>query len=230
MDKELAGKGVPQPKKKAYVKKTPSQAAKIASLQKQVNSMKRAVEYKITDTSLSFNFDTTGEVPATGQLCLIAGGSSSSTRIGNQVTLKSIQIRASVGFVPGAAATASSTAHLYIVLDKQANGAAATAANVFTGTNFATALRNSDLWQRFTILKHWKHTFTPNAGVTTGYNNVQYALDFYKKLNLPLKYNGASGVIGEVMTNNIFLLAGTDGASDDTIQFSGNCRVVFTDD
>jgi len=203
---------------------------KVAVLQKQVRRIQRAEELKSLDTTLSFNFDATGEIPATGQLCLIPQGSADAERIGRNALVKSLQIRANVGFVPGAAATASSTAHMFIVLDRQTNQAACTVLDIFSATNVGIGMRDRANDKRFKILKHWYHTFTPTAGVSGAYNNVQYAMEIYLgKLNIPMSFTGATGAIGEITTNNIFLVAGTEGASDDTISLSGIARVTFTD-
>lgn len=215
--------------KKVYTKRAPSQAAKIAKLQKQVNSMIKDREIKSFDTALAFNIDGTGEIPATGQLCLIPQGATAETRNGAKCVIKSIQIRASIGMVPAAAGTASSTAHMFIVQDRMCPAAAATVAQVFTSTNLALALRNITNYSRFTILKHWWKTFTPTSGATGNYNNEQYAFEFYKKVNIPLEFNATAGAVTELTRNNIFIIAGTDGASDDIMSVAGTCRVCFDD-
>lgn len=202
---------------------------KVAVLQKQVRGLQRSEELKSLDTALAFNVDATGEIPATGQLCLIPQGAADGQRIGRKVSVKSFQIRASVGFVPAAAATASSTAHIFVIQDRQCNGAAAAVLDVFSSTNLAIAMRDRVNDSRFRILHHWYHTFTPSAGVTTAYNNDQCAWQHYQKVNFPLEFSGAAGAIGEIATNNIFLMASTEGASDDAIQVAGIARVTFTD-
>jgi len=65
----------------------------------------RGAELKFFDTSLSFLFDTTGEVPATGQLVLIPQGVTESTRVGRKCVIKSVHLKGITQGVPGAAAT-----------------------------------------------------------------------------------------------------------------------------
>lgn len=202
----------------------------VVALTKQVRLMKSNTELKNLLTALSFNIDQTGEIPATGQICLVPQGAADGQRIGRQCTIKSIQVRASIGFVPGAAATASSTGHIYVILDRQCNGAAAAVLDVFTSTNLATCMRDLANIKRFQVLYHWKKTFTPPSGVTTAYNNQQSTLDFYKKCNYKLEFDSTAGAITEIQSNNIFIMAGTDGASDDIMSVSGNARICFTDD
>nr|DAV45128.1 MAG TPA: capsid protein [Cressdnaviricota sp.] len=190
----------------------------------------RPGELKFFDTALSFNVDGTAEIPATGQLCLLGRGDDPGNYVGRQFTLKSIAIRGSAGMVPAASVTASSTAFFYLVLDKQANGAAAGVTDVFDGTNLATAFHNLDNASRFTILKKWKHTYNPSAGVSGAYNNNQWHFEVYKKCNILFQMDGAiGGDITHLKTSNVFLIAGTDGASDDIIQVSGQARLRFTD-
>lgn len=185
-------------------------------------------ELKFFDTSLSFNVDQTGEVPVTGQLCLIPQGVTESTRVGRKCVLKSILIRFSVLQVPAAAATSADCGAIYLVLDKQTNGAAATAADVFTGTNFPIALHNLSNSGRFVILKKWVWTEQAMSGVTTAYNQSVKHYEFFKKCNIPLEFSSTAGAITELRSNNVFLLAGAQ-FTDDLMQVAGNCRVRFSD-
>jgi len=186
-------------------------------------------ELKFFDTTNAFAFDATGEVPATGQLNLIPQGVTESTRVGRKCVIKSIQMRGIVLLQPAAAAVSASTAYLYVVLDKQCNGAAAAATDVLTGTNFSQAFHNLSNSQRFVVLKKMKWTLQPSAGVTTAYNNVARSYDWYKKCNIPLEFSSTTGAITEIRSNNIFLLAGSDGQTDDLINLAGTCRVRFSD-
>lgn len=185
-------------------------------------------ELKFFDTALDFMFDTSLEVPATGQLNLIPQGVTESTRVGRKCVLKSILMKGNMVFVPAAAATAAGIARLWLVLDKQANGAAAAATDVFTSIDTAVCLRNLSNSERFVILKKWMWTFNSPAGVTTAYNNVRRLFSFYKPCNIPLEFSSTTGAITELKTNNVFLMAGSDNV-DDLVTFHGNCRVRFSD-
>lgn len=186
----------------------------------------RLDETKYFDTTLSFNVDSTMEVPATGQLVLIPQGDTATTRDGRQCTLTSIQIRASCIFVPAAAATAATWMSLYLVLDKQCNGAAAAVTDVFTSANSSLAMFNLDNSDRFQIIKKWQYDFNAVAGATTAYNNVQRHIEWFKKINIPMNYSSTAGAITEIRSNNLFLVAGAQN-SDDLIQVGGVCRVRF---
>lgn len=186
-------------------------------------------ELKFFDTSNSFAFDATGEVPATGQLVLIPQGTTESERIGRKCVIKSIMMRGFCNFAPGAGATALTNCYMYVVLDKQCNGAAATVTDVFTGNNLAVAMHNLSNSQRFVILKKMRFTFNAMAGVSTAYNSMVKAFEFYKRCNIPLEFSSTTGAITEIRSNNIFLLAGSDGNSDDTVTLAATTRVRFSD-
>lgn len=186
-------------------------------------------ENKFFDTALSFAFDATGEVPATGQLNLIPQGVTESTRVGRLCVLKSIQLRGQFLFQPGAGANAATTAYLYLVMDTQCNGAAAAITDVLTSNAMVGALVNLNNSMRFRILKRFVVPLVACAGVTTAYNQTLVPLDYFKKLDVPLDFSSTTGAITEIRSNNLFLLAGSDGNSDDLIAFGGNARVRFSD-
>ena len=77
-------------------------------------------EKKFFDTTVSFQVDTTAEVPATGQLNLIVQGDTESTRDGRVCHVKSIHFRGLAQFAPGAAATASTVGYMYCILTSSA--------------------------------------------------------------------------------------------------------------
>lgn len=191
------------------------------------NSGQRGSEKKFFDTALSFNFDSTGEVPATGQLTLIPQGDTESTRDGRKATIRSIQIRGHVQLVPSTGATSNDIAYIWVVQDTQCNGAAAAFTDVFSGTVADTCLINLNNSGRFRILKKIVVPLNPMAGTTTAYNNLMYPVECYLKCNIVVDWSSTTGAITEIRSNNIFLLAGSAGA-DDASNFVGNARLRFT--
>lgn len=188
-------------------------------------------EVKFFDTALNWNFDATMEVAATGvlgQLNLIPQGVTESTRVGRKCVLKSVYIKGNMTLVPTTAATAACAAYVWVILDKQANGALALIADVFTTTDVTTCLHNLANSQRFVVLKKWKRIFNSPAGVTTAFNNVRLDVEKYIKCNIPLEFSSTTGAIGEIKSNNVFCVYGQSGG-DDIIQMTGTCRVRFSD-
>lgn len=181
------------------------------------------------DTDLSFSFDATGEVPATGQLCLIPQGNGPTVRNGARAQIKSIQLRAVVVLAPGAGA-GSDGYELYVVHDKQANGAAAGVSDVFTGSNLSTAMLNLNNSHRFRVLKHWHIDFNASAGVVGALAPQVHQLDSFDRLDIPVTWSGATGALTEITSSNIFLMAGSSGLSDDVATLTGTARLRFDDD
>ncbi len=190
----------------------------------------RGVERKFFDTAISFTADSTGEVPATGQLTLIPQGVTESTRVGRKAFIHSINGHGKMTLSPGAAANGSASVFMYLILDKQANGAAAGVTDVFTGTGLSTALHNLVNSQRFIVLKKWNLAFNAGAGVTTAYNTTVKLWTLYKRFkSLPIEYSSTTGAITEIKSNNLFLMAGTGGLTDDLVSINGTIRLRFTD-
>ncbi len=198
-------------------------------------SIPKTGELKFFDTAISFTVDATAEVPATGQLTLIPQGVTDATRVGRKCTIKSVYINGSVSFVPGATATAAMVMHLYIMLDKQANGAAATVSGdsgIFTGTNLSSALQNLSNAGRFQTLRHIIVTLNPAGGVASAWNIVIEQFSAYIRCNLPIEYDAsaATGAITTIRSNNIFLVAGGAGTNfDDNATVTANARLRFSD-
>lgn len=184
-------------------------------------------EKKFFDTALAFNFDSTLEVPATGQLALIPQGDTESTRDGRKATIKSVQIRGVVSVPPAAGAAIAGSCWMWLVLDTQANGAAAAATDVMTSAAAADCLLNLNNSGRFRILKKWAWNWAPTAGVSTAWANKTFNVEFFKSCNIDMDWSSTTGAITEIRSNNIFLLAGQSGIGDDIPTFAGNARVRF---
>lgn len=191
-------------------------------------------ELKFFDNAISFNVDSTNEIPATGQLLTIPQDDTQSGRDGRKIVVKSLLFNGSAIFSPGAGATASTNACMYLVQDKQANGAAATVADdntgIFTasGSNAINAVRCLANSNRFRILKKWAWSMNPGAGATTAYNIVHQHLNCFIKCSIPIEYDASvtTGAVGSIRSNNLFLVAGSQSA-DDLITVTGTLRVRF---
>jgi len=184
-----------------------------------------ATELKFFDTQIDTPIDTTGENIA--NLCTITQGDGPSSRDGRKAVIKSIQIRGYMYFVPAATATASALVNMWLVLDTQTNGVAATAnSDLFTSNAFATAMLNLDNSGRFRILKHWNLAFNSNAGATTAFNNVVKPIEYYQTCNIPIDWSSSTGDISEIRSNNLFLCAGGT-LQDDKVTFTATVRLRF---
>jgi len=187
-------------------------------------------ELKFFDTTLSYNVDFTAEVPATGQVCLIPQGVTESTRVGRKCVIKSIGVKAIVNCTYGAGTTVKGCTSMWLVLDKQCNGAAAAATDVTDGGPLPYAQMNLANSSRFVILKRWDHVWYPKAGVSTAWGDESRFINYFKKCNIPLEFDSTTGAITEIKSNNVFLLAGCSGSPlDDLVSVAGNVRLRFSD-
>jgi len=195
-------------------------------------------EVKFFDTAVSFNADSTAEVPATGQWALIPQGDTQSTRDGRLARIKSIQFRGQIEGTNGAGSVARVRGAIYIwvILDRQANGAAAAVTDVFTGTAAQNMLLNLNNSKRFKILhkevvapQTWG--FYDSTVVTEG--TFAVPLEFYiPNVNILMDWDSTTGAITEIKSNNIFIIAGVSQVAngttlDDEYLVSGNARLRF---
>lgn len=213
--------------KKARPKKKKS-SKKLSSWESRFVGKGSTQEHKYFDTALNFTIDSTGEVPSTGQLCLITQGDAGNQRDGINCHLESISIHAFLNYVPSTATSASTIAVILLVQDTQCNGAAATAGDVMNSTDFQSGHRNLTTGNRFKILKRFQFVLTATAGVSAAYNTVIAPWDYYSKLNIPMKFSNSTSSVADVESNNLFLLA-SSLQSDDLITVNGEVRLRFTD-
>lgn len=188
-------------------------------------------EVKFFDTIMGFQVDSTGEVPATGQLSLIPQGDTSTTRDGRQATITSVQVNAALTWRPGTVAEPTGCTKISLILDKQCNGSAASSAEMFTNDNVAFGMINLDNNDRFTIIKQWTHNWNSmGINATTSVHNPQCKwIRWYKKTDIPMSWSGATGAITEIKSNNLFLYAGATSnlTIDDQVSCSGTVRLRF---
>jgi len=181
--------------------------------------------------------DTTPEVPAgAAQWDFVALGTGPQNRIGRSILCKSLQLRGTLRFVPGATTRGTATVVMYVMLDTQANGANPAAADVFSqeagGTfNMVTAMINLENAQRFKVLKKFRVTFNSQAGASAAYAQVTKNIDWYHKCNIPFDYDttGTGGAIADMKSNHIFIVWGADADADDLVEANLYTRIRFID-
>lgn len=184
-------------------------------------------ELKFLDTAVGITLDTT--VEQVTSLNLVTQGDANNNRDGSVIQVKSVQITGRVANVPAAAATSAGIAYIWVVLDKQPNGAAPTVTDYLTSTTASTAMPLVNNQYRFKTLGRIVIPLNSQAGVTTAYNNQSQNVDWYYKFKKPLeiRFNGNAGTVADVTSNNIHLIAGAADA-DDIIAFNATFRIRFT--
>ncbi len=171
----------------------------------------------------------------TGTINIIPQGVKENERVGRKCTIKSINwvgtltlpIRDAQG-VP----SEGDKLRIILYLDKQANGAAATQADLLE-SNSTDSFRNLANSGRFQFLYDKVHvlnypSLASDGAAVVSSNAFQKRLKFFKTCNIPIEYdNSAStGVLTTIRANNLgILLLGTDS----TIGIESKFRLRFSD-
>lgn len=200
----------------------------VRSLQSYVSGLKPEVKY--TDTSLSSeNVTTAGTVV---HVTAIAQGDTIATRTGDQINVRSIDIRGSLDIPSGATPTAFGYYRVALVQDKQqVADTAPTAAAIFTSTAPEFLLPNVAALDRFKII-YLSQLFDPRMMVadtdfTSGVPPTQMPVfSFSWTGNIKVRYNGTAGT--DIQKNGLFVVFLTSEGGN-TVDFRGLCRVGFTD-
>lgn len=193
------------------------------------------VELKFFDTAFDDAVVATGGTVGTS-LNLIPQGTEENRRIGRVAFIKKIALRYSVTLPTSTVATATSdTLRFLVVLDRQANGAAATwgdiikvsggAANVIGYNNLANKMRFKILMDK--VINIRASGFAGN-GTANDSGQTMITKSWYKRFKKPMRieFSLTTGAITEVRSNNIFL---AQVAKEGLIFLETFTRIRFTD-
>lgn len=192
---------------------------------------------------------TSGEMDPTSLDCLNcpAQGDNNSERIGNKITIKKITVR---GFLTRGGSTVavgnpmplSIKCVVALVLDKQTNGAQLNAENVYLPTGSLTGsttnmLRDPEFLERFQVLRQFVYVLPAgSAAQDTAGGNIQSGgtgthFDFFvDKLNIPVRFNGTTSVVGSIVNNSLHIIAFADkGSGINVATIDYNARITYTD-
>ncbi len=161
-------------------------------------------------------------------------GTSESQRIGRKATIKNVHCRYNLSLnEQDAVATPASgdTVRFIVFLDKQCNGATAATTDILESDNYQS-YRNLANIGRFDILYDKMHVLkfltlaSDGAGVVSS-ANVEMNSSVNLKCNIPVEFNGTTGVIAEIRSNNIgFLIISRVG---NLVVLDSHWRLRFTD-
>lgn len=152
----------------------------------------------------------------------IAQGTSALTRIGRKIMLKSLLLTGHITMQPTPGTSLNDIVYLYIILDRQANGAYPAIADIWSEVVPAACLRNLDTAKRFKILKTMMWTLNASDASTP----VIQDFEIFLKMNKWIDFSSDTGAITEIKSNNILCVWGSDfGVST----IAGSSRVRFTD-
>ncbi len=197
-----------------------------------MNYASRSGELKFHDVDLDDAVVGAG-VNVTATVNIIPQGVTEVQRVGRKCTLKSLWWRYQVTLPTQDAIgvpISGDTLRIILYLDKQANGATALNTDVLESTD-VHSFRNLANSGRFVFLCDKLHTLnyramaSDGAGVVSQGKVVQDFV-FYKNMNIPIEFNGATGAIAEIRSNNIgVILASNLGI----IGFNSKIRLRFSD-
>ncbi len=190
-------------------------------------------ERKFIDKDVAnFTIAVTGN-SGTASLNLIASGTGESQRIGRKAVLLQIDLRGYMVHLGASASTGplADPVTVYMILDKQANGAQATWADVFD-TAHPLSFRNLANKDRFTVLGTKRFVMQTLAGggdIGASNSNWTNNAKFYSmhwQGKIPVEFNNTTGAITEVRSKNVFLLFISETGTASTLY---KTRVRFTD-
>lgn len=225
------------------------QNKRIHRLEKKVKQIEYDTEVKHLDyVFTAVEMSDSGSVGNTLLVNGLAQGTTSFTRIGDEVNFTSIQVRGTISHqLNNPALNHSPTYRLIIVRDMQPNGAAMTFGNLLDLsliTEPVYAPRNMDYIDRFKIYYDkvgvlnpnfqfiTSGTGTPLITTTTQVGDVARSIKFFKKLNFKTNYGLANaGNISDIARNSLYFLFISDetGASNNGPLFNGGMRLYYKD-
>lgn len=169
-------------------------------------------ERKYLDTQSSLLAPGTTAVVASDYFQLIPRSTDASGRIGQACTLERIQINGSIRHLPGAAANPSDVLYMWLVLDKECNGATATLSDMFVGTAPEFLHMNIGNSNRFSILKKWIVPLNVQGGERNSTSSLNIALPWeaYIKCKIPLRWNSGdtTGAATNLLMNRFYIVHG----------------------
>ncbi len=180
-----------------------------------------------------------GATEGTTNLLECVQGDGPSERIGRKIVVTDMSCRWTAHLndtVDVEAPPTPTRVRCVVYLDKQCNGAALTAVDLFANIgNQIDQFRNMSTVNRFKILKDFEVVLKPNGGAGAGTAENDWTGDMetgqfhLKNLNLPIEYSAAattgdvatirSNIIGMIVVGSVALQAG----------FSCMCRIRYTD-
>lgn len=168
--------------------------------------------------STAFAFDTTGTRSMIAVIDRISN--TSSNRLGDTITLKSIQLRGVVTAASSGAVPVIVYCSLWLIYDRHPSGGSIPSiSTLFTNVSGSNILLpNETNSQRFLTLRRWDFTLT--TGPTTGaYDTRVWTVDEYVKTSLPCRYlaSNSGGQYTDMEKGALFLVSfGNQGAGAGT--------------
>lgn len=182
--------------------------------------LQKDVDLKHFTVAVSLGTLVTGTPQYNSLVSAIQQGDTDSTRNGDKIKIQSLQwkLRLSVG----ATESNGACSRIMFIYDRNPQGAQATMANVLNNTTCQGLMNlNTQYLGRFQVLYDDVFNLDPDT------NQFRFTKG-YRKLNLPVWYNGNTGAIADLQRGNLFCLVLTENNSVN-MNLSGQIRIRFTD-
>lgn len=181
-----------------------------------------SAEWKFTDVQVNHDVNTT---TALSLLNGLVPGTGATQRIGQKIVIKSIEVRLRIYVDPNAGVR--QLVRWMVVMDRQANGAAPTLAQILN-VNTPFGLRNLENRKRFKIiLDNVKYLAPLNEEGDGCYWHV------YLKFRRPfvVEYNaGTAGTVADIVSNSLYMIStGDQAAGNGDALLASYCRLRYTD-
>ncbi len=167
----------------------------------------------------------------TASINLIPQGVTEVQRIGRKCTIRSINWRFDLEKQKVTAGDNTfETVRIILYLDKQANGATATVAQILETDDYQ-AFNNLSNKARFRTLMDRTYDLMNSSGggdgTTEDYGATILHDSFYKKVNIPIEFDNTAGALTEIRSNNLgVLIISKVGAF---VAFTSKFRLRFSD-
>lgn len=188
-------------------------------------------EKKFYDDGIDGTFATAGAIHVT--MNDIAQGTSEKTRVGRQIFVHSLHIQGRVS-LPAATnvSNAKDLVRIIVYIDHQANGATAAVTDILESAAYKQ-FRNLANRKRFSVISDQMLEFEPAPIAADAASSFQttptkkwYTLHKYFKKPVCIEYDGVTGDISEIKSNNFgMLLISANGNATHAL----NARLRFTD-
>lgn len=188
-------------------------------------------ELKFRDTTASASSVSSTGIIHHPSLNLIIQSAGEEARVGRKCTLTSIHLKYVVTLPNTTGANNTDDGlRLIVYLDKQCNGASAAVTDILEDATYLS-YNNLANKNRFQILMDRYHDVSATAGgigATTADSSGEKAVTYqwHMRCRIPIEFSGATTAISEVRSNNVGVLAITDGGRMD---LSSSARVRFAD-
>lgn len=190
-----------------------------------------AIEYKFHDLDVDDAVIAAGATIAKDSVLTIIQGVSESQRIGRKCTVRGINWRFRLTLASTAVAgSTSDIVRVMLYVDKQTNGAAATATDILATADFQS-FNNLSNKGRFLVLMDRTYALSAQAGSgrgatdTLSYGETAVVDSYYKRCSIPIEYTAGTGAIAEMPSNNVgVLLLSQSGQTG----FASKMRIRFT--